>query len=939
MSDNEAKIKIIADASAVAPGVNTAKAGVEGLGATVAASSAQMRASFSSVSASVKEMGISIRETVGAVGEMREAAMAFGEALIAAFAVEKIADWAKEMGEGAEKTKHTAEIFGMTVPQVQGLQAVAAATGMSVETLTKGMGILDRNMVQAASGTGTAAIAFKAIGIDAKGGQTQMQMLLTVADKFKNMDDGPKKVALAIALFGRAGKEMIPLLDMGAAGIEKLDARNQEYSAGALIATEANKGLRDWLNQVNERGVALAESTNESKIAMQGFGNVMTDTFAPVLKDAVDAFNGFIQSVIESYREGGTAKDIFDALAGTMRLIGEVFSASWQIVKTFSQVFADVANSIGGASSSTYGQKVPQHLHIMTDVINMVRSAVIAFKDITIAVTLAIEVAFMQLADLVKTTCRIIIEALQFKWGDIAATWHAGMAAIAADAEKQAGRIKSAWDEARAAIDGKLKLPGGGGAGGIPELKGAGGDFDPDLSKQPKAKKPKKEKEAKSRASDWEQDLEDQKTSFAMQQQAQGTFEQWSLQSDVDYWAALLARHDLSARERMSIEEKYLAAIKGSNAQKLGVIEETAKKELDAADKNHDARLAILADEASKVAAIFGTQSKEYEGIQHQITEETRAAANERRQIEDIAAKSTIKLAQEALAGEEQAAKFRVEMGTESRSQEIAQEQQFLARRYALDVQALAQEEAAAQGDVTKLAEINAQKLALAAQYENQRTALAQQGALQRTAVERQLAGQWGDSLAKMVTLQQGFGQTIRQGYMSLVNAFDQMIAKMITQWIEGGIMQIAVSKTVQQKQVLIDAKKAASGAYNALVGVPIIGPVLAPIAAATAFAAVSAYSAAGGWGDVPYDGAQTTLHAREMVLPADIATPLRANLKSGGTPTGAANNNSASGDTHIHHHYSPTIPANMPFADQLAAHEDNVIGMFNRAVRNGKLK
>jgi hypothetical protein len=82
------------------------------------------------------------------------------------------------------------------------------------------------------------------------------------------------------------------------------------------------------------------------------------------------------------------------------------------------------------------------------------------------------------------------------------------------------------------------------------------------------------------------------------------------------------------------------------------------------------------------------------------------------------------------------------------------------------------------------------------------------------------------------------------------------------------------------------DANKAAASTYAATADIPIVGPVLAPVAAAGAFAAVMAFdvfSAAGGF-DIPAGlNPVTQLHAREMVLPAGIADPLRASLAGGG--------------------------------------------------------
>lgn len=90
------------------------------------------------------------------------------------------------------------------------------------------------------------------------------------------------------------------------------------------------------------------------------------------------------------------------------------------------------------------------------------------------------------------------------------------------------------------------------------------------------------------------------------------------------------------------------------------------------------------------------------------------------------------------------------------------------------------------------------------------------------------------------------------------------------------------------------NAVKAATGAYAAIAGIPVVGPVLAPIAAGAALAGVyalgkSVFSASEGFGSVPYDGAMTELHKEEMVLPAKYANPLRDQLTDGGGGGGAA--------------------------------------------------
>ena len=103
-----------------------------------------------------------------------------------------------------------------------------------------------------------------------------------------------------------------------------------------------------------------------------------------------------------------------------------------------------------------------------------------------------------------------------------------------------------------------------------------------------------------------------------------------------------------------------------------------------------------------------------------------------------------------------------------------------------------------------------------------------------------------------------------------------------------------AAQATTQSAQIMNNAYTAATGAYSAVAGIPIVGPFLAPVAAATAFAGVMAFdviSAAGGMDKVPFDGMPAILHANEMVLPAHVANPLRqaaANMNaSGGSMAG----------------------------------------------------
>jgi hypothetical protein len=175
----------------------------------------------------------------------------------------------------------------------------------------------------------------------------------------------------------------------------------------------------------------------------------------------------------------------------------------------------------------------------------------------------------------------------------------------------------------------------------------------------------------------------------------------------------------------------------------------------------------------------------------------------------------------------------------------------------------------------------------------------------------------FSSSLSGMITGQESFRQALANIGNAIVSDFVNMAVKRATNWIAseatmtsasqaGDIARAAsadsaaaAGKVAQaaagSATVFGDANKAASGAYSAVAGIPIVGPILAPAAAVAAFAAVMAYdvfSAEGGF-DIPAGlNPVTQLHEREMVLPASIAEPLRAGLGNG---------NRAGGDIHIH--------------------------------------
>jgi len=159
----------------------------------------------------------------------------------------------------------------------------------------------------------------------------------------------------------------------------------------------------------------------------------------------------------------------------------------------------------------------------------------------------------------------------------------------------------------------------------------------------------------------------------------------------------------------------------------------------------------------------------------------------------------------------------------------------------------------------------------------------------------------WRNAISHVA--QQVYGlytQMFRRVVLAHLNAEQAKTAGTVTasgirEGVEKGSVLKSIALTVwgALKKIAIMAYEAAASAYNATVGIPYVGPVLAPIAAGAAFLAVGAYgaavaSAAGGWDYVDRDQ-MAMVHKREMILPADLADRVRGITDPGMAAGGGA--------------------------------------------------
>lgn len=164
------------------------------------------------------------------------------------YAIESTIDKIDKLGKSAQKA-------GVPIEDFSKLASSAGKSGIGVDELTSALERLSRNLSQIAGGnvTSDAAKAFEVLGIRVKDSSGQLKstsdIVLELSDKFASFADGPTKSALAIALFGRAGAELIPLLNKGADSIRANAAEMEKL--GIVIDDKTYKSAEQFKKSLN----------------------------------------------------------------------------------------------------------------------------------------------------------------------------------------------------------------------------------------------------------------------------------------------------------------------------------------------------------------------------------------------------------------------------------------------------------------------------------------------------------------------------------------------------------------------------------------------------------------------------------------------------------------------------------------------------------------
>jgi hypothetical protein len=150
--------------------------------------------------------------------------------------------------------------------------------------------------------------------VDSSGKQKDFNTILfEVADKFKAMPNGIDKTAAAMDLFGRSGKDMIKVLNLGSDGIKDLEKKADEM--GLTLSA-------DTIGKVN----ALVQSQKELKQQTDALKIAVGTATAP----ALTAYNETMNSLVSTFLNA--PGPIHDATVGVLAFGGPIATGAASLI-------------------------------------------------------------------------------------------------------------------------------------------------------------------------------------------------------------------------------------------------------------------------------------------------------------------------------------------------------------------------------------------------------------------------------------------------------------------------------------------------------------------------------------------------------------------------------------------------------------------------------
>lgn len=274
----------------------------------------------------------------------------------------------------------------LTTDQLQEFEYASELVDVSTDTLRGSLVKLTNNMQTAATGTGSAAEAFKKLHVKVSDSSGKLkdnyEVFLKTIDALGKMKNETERDALAMDIFGRSATDLNPLIEAGSGRLKEL--AEQAHEVGYVVDNETLQSfgeLDDAMQKLDKQGDAVKRSFAEALLPIiTAFAEALNAIPTPVLTAVISitSIATVVLLVVKAIKElQGPAGTVKSMIGSVMSYMDPLYIKIMLIVAGITALVAVIAVLIGkgneinsamsGISSATTGtmrtanSKVPQY--------------------------------------------------------------------------------------------------------------------------------------------------------------------------------------------------------------------------------------------------------------------------------------------------------------------------------------------------------------------------------------------------------------------------------------------------------------------------------------------------------------------------------------------------------------------------------------------------
>jgi len=337
------------------------------IGAVFTANTAGLVAGTKTASSALDRLAADVRGVRSAMGTLNTLVGAQVFAQLGSFAssaARSLFQMGAAAAESSDKIRDLAIRTGTSYGEMAGLALAAEGAGVGADTLANAMTKADRAFIAAGQGSAAATKAFAGIGLSFQElqGLSPAERFSKISDAIAALPTAAERSAAAIALFGRAGAQLVPLFNEGSGAVSEATAQAERFGLALTGAqadnidalgdsfTTLNAAIRGVVTQVVAELSTVGKALNDALsnyIGTQGGANIgqaIADAILNAGAYLADLADYIVASIPEVFR-------FAEGVAVVWRTAADIFGRVFQFGLGVFKVFEQIGNVIGGLFS------------------------------------------------------------------------------------------------------------------------------------------------------------------------------------------------------------------------------------------------------------------------------------------------------------------------------------------------------------------------------------------------------------------------------------------------------------------------------------------------------------------------------------------------------------------------------------------------------------